>query len=134
MAIPVLIIGRSGSGKTYSLKNLREGEIGVISVEKGRLPFRSDIKVAKVPKDPTGGEARDAAQLNAAKYSWIMRAVKNAKTKAIVIDDSQYLFQISQQFIAILCVKAPLLSYIVRIRVVEQFSQIIVFLIRSCSE
>lgn len=91
MAIPVLIIGRSGSGKTYSLKNFREGEIGVISVEKGRLPFRSDIKVVKVPKDPTGGEARDAAQLNAAKYSWIMRAVKNAKTKAIVIDDSQYL-------------------------------------------
>ncbi len=91
MAIPVLIIGRSGSGKTYSLKNFREGEIGVISVEKGRLPFKSDIKVAKVPKDPTGGEARDAAQLNAAKYSWIMRAVKSAKTKAIVIDDSQYL-------------------------------------------
>lgn len=91
MAIPVLIIGRSGSGKTYSLKNFREGEIGVISVEKGRLPFRSDIKVVKVPKDPTGGEARDAAQLNAAKYSWIMRAVKSAKTKAIVIDDSQYL-------------------------------------------
>ena len=91
MAIPVLIIGRSCSGKTYSLKNFKEGEIGVISVEKGRLPFRSDIKVAKVPKDPTGGEARDAAQLNAAKYSWIMRAVKSAKTKAIVIDDSQYL-------------------------------------------
>lgn len=91
MAIPVLIIGRSGSGKTYSLKNFKADEVGVISVEKGRLPFRSDIKVAKVPKDPTGGEARDAAQLNAAKYSWIMRAVKNAKTKSIVIDDSQYL-------------------------------------------
>ena len=91
MAIPVLIIGRSGQGKTYSLKNFKPDEVGVISVEKGRLPFRSDIKVAKVPKDPTGGEARDAAQLNAAKYSWIMRAVKNAKTKSIVIDDSQYL-------------------------------------------
>ena len=91
MAIPVLIIGRSGQGKTYSLKNFKADEVGVISVEKGRLPFRSDIKVAKVPKDPTGGEARDAAQLNAAKYSWIMRAVKNAKTKSIVIDDSQYL-------------------------------------------
>ena len=91
MAIPVLIIGRSGSGKTYSLKNFKADEVGVISVEKGRLPFHSDLKVAKVPKDPTGGEARDAAQLNAAKYSWIMRAVKNAKTKSIVIDDSQYL-------------------------------------------
>ena len=91
MAIPVLIIGRSGSGKTYSLKNFKEGEVGVISVEKGRLPFRSDIKVAKVTKDPTGGEARDAATVNAAKYAWITGAIRRAKAKAIVIDDSQYL-------------------------------------------
>ena len=91
MAIPVLIIGRSGSGKTYSLKNFGADEVGVISVEKGRLPFKSDIKVAKVPRDPTKGEARDAAQLNAAKYAWIMRAIQNAKAKSIVIDDSQYL-------------------------------------------
>ena len=91
MAIPVLIIGRSGSGKTYSLKNFKADEVGVISVEKGRLPFRSDIKVAKVPKDPTKGEARDAAQLNAAKYAWIMRTIQAAKAKSIVIDDSQYL-------------------------------------------
>ena len=91
MSIPCLIIGRSGSGKTYSLKNFKADEVGVISVEKGRLPFRSDIKVAKVPKDPTKGEARDAAQLNAAKYAWIMRAIQNAKAKSIVIDDSQYL-------------------------------------------
>ena len=91
MAIPVLIIGRSGSGKTYSLKNFAPDEVGVISVEKGRLPFKSDIKTVKVPKDPTNGEARDAAAINAAKYAWIMRAIKLAKTKAIVIDDSQYL-------------------------------------------
>lgn len=91
MAIPVLVIGRSGSGKTYSLKNFKAGEVGVISVEKGRLPFKTDIKVARVPKDPTGGEAKDAAQLSAAKYSWIMRTIKSAKMKAVVIDDSQYL-------------------------------------------
>lgn len=91
MAIPVLVIGRSGSGKTYSLKNFEPGEVGVISVEKGRLPFKSEIKTAKVPKDPTNGEARDAAQVNAAKYAWITRVIETAKTKAIVIDDSQYL-------------------------------------------
>lgn len=91
MAIPVLVIGRSGSGKTYSLKNFKAGEVGVISVEKGRLPFKTDIKVAKVPKDPTGGEAKDAAQLSAAKYLWIMRTIRSAKMSAIVIDDSQYL-------------------------------------------
>ena len=91
MAIPVLIIGRSGSGKTYSLKNFKADEVGVISVEKGRLPFKTDIKAVKVPKDPTKGEARDAAQMNAAKYAWIMRTIQNAKAKSIVIDDSQYL-------------------------------------------
>ena len=91
MAIPVLIIGRSGSGKTYSLKTFKADEVGVISVEKGRLPFKTDIKAVKVPKDPTKGEARDAAQMNAAKYAWIMRTIQNAKAKSIVIDDSQYL-------------------------------------------
>jgi hypothetical protein len=91
MAIPVLIIGRSGSGKTYSLKKFKSDEVGVISVEKGRLPFRSDIKVMKVPKDPTEGAAKDAASVNAAKYAWITAAVRKAKTKSVVIDDSQYL-------------------------------------------
>ena len=91
MAIPVLIIGRSGSGKTYSIKNFKADEVGVISVEKGRLPFRSDIKVLKVPKDPTEGQAKDAAQLNAAKYRWVMSVIQKAKAKSIVIDDSQYL-------------------------------------------
>ena len=91
MAIPVLIIGRSGSGKTYSIKNFKADEVGVISVEKGRLPFRSDIKVAKVPKDPTEGQAKDAAQLNAAKYTWVMSVIQKAKAKSIIIDDSQYL-------------------------------------------
>ena len=91
MAIPVLVIGRSGSGKSYSLKNFSPEEVGVISVEKGRLPFKSEIKTARVPKDPTQGQAKDAAQLNAAKYAWITRAIKTAKVKSIVIDDSQYL-------------------------------------------
>ena len=91
MAIPVLIIGRSGSGKTYSLKNFGPNEVGVISVEKGRLPFRSDIKVLKVPTDPTDGQAQDAAQLNAAKYAWINSVIQRSKAKSIVIDDSQYL-------------------------------------------
>ena len=91
MAIPVLIIGRSGSGKTYSIKNFGADEVGVISVEKGRLPFKSDIKTVKVPKDPTKGAAKDAAQVNAAKYAWIVKAIQSAKAKSIVIDDSQYL-------------------------------------------
>ena len=91
MALPVLIIGRSGSGKTYSLKNFKPDEVGVISVEKGRLPFKPDIKAIKVPKEIAGEASTDAGQANAFKYSWIMQTIKKAKAKAIVIDDSQYL-------------------------------------------
>ena len=90
MALPVLIIGRSGSGKTYSLKNFAPDEVGVISVEKGRLPFKSDIKTVRIPKS-FGADVKTYAQLNAAKYSWIQQTIVKAKAKSIVIDDSQYL-------------------------------------------
>lgn len=91
MAIPVLVMGRSGSGKTYSLKNFTPDEVGVISVEKGRLPFKSDIKTIRVPKSFDESVDRNYAQLNAAKYSWIMRTIKTAKRSVVVVDDSQYL-------------------------------------------
>ena len=90
MSIPVLIMGRSGSGKTYSIKNFKPEEVGVISVEKGRLPFKSDIKVVRIPED-FGAEIQSAAQLNAAKYAWIQMIIKSSKTKSVVVDDSQYL-------------------------------------------
>lgn len=91
MAIPVLLIGKSGSGKTYSLKNFKADEVGVISVEKGRLPFKTDIKTARVPKDPTDGQAKNAAQVNQAKYAWITNVIRKSKAKSVAIDDSQYL-------------------------------------------
>ena len=89
MALPVLIIGRSGSGKTYSLKGFSPDQVGILSVEKGRLPFRSNLKVAKV-KEFNDAE-HSPAQSNAAKYSWIQAAIKSSKMKSVVIDDSQYL-------------------------------------------
>ena len=91
MALPVLIIGRSGSGKTYSLKNFQPGEIGIISVEKGRLPFRSELKVVRVPKYENSADINTYAQANAAKYAWIERTIEKAKTQSIAIDDTQYL-------------------------------------------
>lgn len=90
MSVPVLVIGPSGSGKTYSVKNFKPEEVGVISVEKGRLPFKTDIKVVKVQVD-SSSEVKDYATLNRAKYAWIMKAIQSAKCKSIVIDDSQYL-------------------------------------------
>ena len=89
MAIPVLIIGRSGSGKTYSLKNFKPEEVGIISVEKGRLPFKSDLKVTRIKKFDFGEAS--PAQINIARYQWIKTVISKSKTKAIVIDDSQYL-------------------------------------------
>ena len=89
MGIPAFVIGPSGSGKTYSIKNFKADEVGVISVEKGRLPFKSDIKVCKVKRDFPN--AKNYAELNAACYSWIQRVIASSKAKSIVIDDSQYL-------------------------------------------
>lgn len=91
MALPVLIIGRPGNGKTFSIKPFKAGEVGVLSVEKGRLPFRSDIKPVKVPTFAGAEDIKSYAQLNAAKYAWIQNTIAKAKAKSIVIDDSQYL-------------------------------------------
>ena len=91
MAIPVLVMGRSGSGKTYSLKNFAPNEVGVISVEKGRLPFRSQLKVVRIPAYEKSENVTSMAQANTAKYAWLMGVIQKSKTKAIVIDDSQYL-------------------------------------------
>lgn len=94
MGVPVLVMGRSGSGKTYSIKNFSADEVGVISVEKGRLPFRSDIKVARIPQslmNGDGSEVTSYAQLNKARYAWIEMVIKKSEAKSIVIDDSQFL-------------------------------------------
>lgn len=90
MALPVLVEGRSGSGKTFALKNFKPDELGVISVEKGRLPFRSELKVIRIPKW-SSGEQQNYGQVNAAKYAWVENTIRNAKVKSIAIDDSQYL-------------------------------------------
>lgn len=91
MALGVLIIGRSGQGKTYSLKNFSRDEVNIISVEKGRLPFKNDLQVIKVPESFGESEKTSAAAINAAKYAWIINSIKTAPAKVVVIDDSQYL-------------------------------------------
>ena len=85
-------MGKSGSGKTYSLKNFKPDEIGIISVEKQRLPFKSDLKVARIPRifDPPE-EKTSYSALNRAKYAWIESVIAKGKTPSIAIDDSQFL-------------------------------------------
>jgi hypothetical protein len=74
MGVPVLVIGKSSSGKTYSIKNLPPETVGIFSVEKGRLPFKGDFKVKK-----------------RATYKDISIIFKEPKLKRYVVDDSQYL-------------------------------------------
>lgn len=74
MGVPVMILGESGSGKTYSIKNFDKEEVGIFLVEKTRLPFKKDFKIVKNANYPT-----------------IMKALSNPTLKAYVIDDSQYL-------------------------------------------
>jgi hypothetical protein len=57
MGIPVLIIGESGSGKTYSIKNLDPDKVGIFLCEKNRLPFRKKFityKVRNMQKEEEG--------------------------------------------------------------------------------
>lgn len=78
--MPVLIIGESGAGKTYSIKNLNPDEVGVFSVEKNRMPFEKQFKIAKN-----------------ATYKQINEALKAPKLKTYIIDDSTFLI-INQVF------------------------------------
>ena len=41
MALPILLMGRSGSGKTASLRNFKE-DVFVINVNKKPLPFKGN--------------------------------------------------------------------------------------------
>ena len=75
MAIPVLVLGQSGTGKSYSMKNFNEEEICLISVQKALLPFRKKFTETVVTD----------------KYSEIFKAMKSTNKKVIVIDDTQYL-------------------------------------------
>ena len=47
MAVPVLILGPSGTGKTYSLRNLPNDSYGLIECEKTMLPFKGGKKFAR---------------------------------------------------------------------------------------
>lgn len=47
MAVPVFILGQSGAGKTYSLRNLPNDSYGLIECEKTMLPFKGGKKFAR---------------------------------------------------------------------------------------
>ena len=77
MAIPVLIIGKSGSGKSHSLKNIPQKEYALINVLGKPLPFKNDKGFVK--------------SFNYNEIQEKMLGYANAGVKTIVIDDAGYL-------------------------------------------
>ena len=79
MAVPISIIGRSGAGKSASMRNCVGKDFALIDVLKKPLPFRG-----KIPSVQTDD------------YNKIMKALAGCQQKSVVIDDAGYL--ITNQF------------------------------------
>lgn len=75
MALPVLLIGRSGSGKSSSCRNFEHDEIALINVANKALPFKGKF-------DST---------LATDNYETIKKGLLQTNKKSIVIDDAGYL-------------------------------------------
>lgn len=75
MGMPVLIYGKSGSGKSRSLKNFGEDEIFLINVERKFLPFKKKFKYVY--------ESDNAEK--------IRNGLLKMPTKTAVIDDAGYI-------------------------------------------
>lgn len=77
MGIAVLVLGDSGSGKSTSLRNFEQGELGIFNVMAKPLPFRKKLKTA-----------------DHASYGTIQQSLKSNKLRAYVIDDAGYLMSL----------------------------------------
>ena len=77
MGVAVLILGDSGSGKSTSLRNFNEGEIGIFNIMGKPLPFRKKL-----------------ARADHAGYGTIQQSLAANKMRAYAIDDAGYLMQL----------------------------------------
>ena len=75
MGIPIMILGRSGSGKSTSLRNFDEKEIGLLNVSRKPLPFKKKFE----------------STVNTDDYETIFKCLAKTTKNSIVIDDSGYL-------------------------------------------
>ncbi len=75
MGMPVLIYGKSGSGKSRSMKNFEEDEIFLVNVERKYLPFRKNFKYVY---------ESDSSEK-------IQNGLMKMPTKTAVIDDAGYI-------------------------------------------
>jgi len=92
MSIPVLIIGKSGTGKSTSLRNLDPDDCILIQALKKPLPFKNKWK-------PWDGEKKSGSVFVSDKAKTIIACIKKAKENKksiVIIDDFQY--QMGNQF------------------------------------
>ena len=75
MAILVMILGESGTGKSASLRNFKKEDLAVVNVIGKPLPFRS----------------KGFQTINSDDYGEIRNFLKKTDKHSIVIDDAQYL-------------------------------------------
>ncbi|MGN0557878.1 MAG: AAA family ATPase [Acutalibacteraceae bacterium] len=75
MGMPVIIYGKSGSGKSRSLKNFGEEEIFLVNVERKFLPFKKTFKYV----------------LKSDNVNLIKDKLSKMPTKTAVIDDAGYI-------------------------------------------
>jgi hypothetical protein len=77
MGVLVYVLGRSGTGKSYSMRNFAKDEIGVVNVQGKILPFKGSGSIDIVNTDSSDD---------------IVKTIKAMakKYKIIVVDDFQY--------------------------------------------
>ena len=77
MGVLVYVLGRSGTGKSFSMRNFDKSELGVVNVQGKILPFKGSGSFDIVNTDDSSG---------------IVKAIKDMakKHKVIVVDDFQY--------------------------------------------
>ena len=75
MAEAIIIYGKSGSGKSRSLKNFKEDEIFYVNVTDKRLPFGHNFKYTSTTDD----------------IDTILEGIKKMPCKIAVIDDAGYI-------------------------------------------
>ena len=77
MGVCVIVLGKSGSGKSTSLRNFEHGEVGVLNVLGKPLPFRKRLD-----------------SFTTSDYGQIKSYIQSGKRPSWVVDDAGYLMQL----------------------------------------